>query len=430
MKNLSLFLLLFFTGFSSALAQSCAICDTYLPYIYDKVSINRSVDFRIAFETWFLSDSFEKEVKGNNIGLEITVPLIGEVIPVTFGGSYESKDAWEKWNKNRSSTKWDFSSVSKEKIYTQVATPESREIWLQCIKATCSNLQFSVDAKSGENGAIYTFAYNPKLFEAAPIYQSFESIGGLSVTSANKKFKGKLMKKSGEAIVFPWKSREETEGGIILNTNKGASVLIMVSKKAQAQQVSLTYISTKLEDITKKENLVKIGEIKAEREAPGMNGVECSSGCEACSWDGKYCARVTKIEFNAGPEQVLGNYRYQGIDRVGYSPGWSVISTDQKTEGENVYYKVVNHGPPSLWLMQADIFKAKTSFKKVTLSSPITSNAFKFSIPKDALFPSIALVLKNNRIINFELSGKLPKEIRLTEKIEEENEIQYSFSLN
>lgn len=145
--------------------QDCPSCDRYLDFIYDEVSIQKDENFQQSFKTWFFSERFEKEIKNNKRNISLTVPLKGTIL--TFGGSNESSNVWETWQRNQNSTEWDFTKISKDVIFTRIATTESRNVWLQCIEFTCGaqTQLFPVRVYSNTSEAIYTFSYNRNVLE-------------------------------------------------------------------------------------------------------------------------------------------------------------------------------------------------------------------------------------------------------------------------
>lgn len=412
---------------SNAKAQ-CPSCDNYLNVIYNKVSIKRDIDFKTAFESWFFSDAFEKEVKNKDFGASVTVPLEG--VPVTFGGNYESKDAWEKWRSNKGSTKWDFSKITRETFFSEIATDQSREIWLQCIKYTCATqLQIlPVFTESLPDKAIYKFSYNANVLENAPRYESFVCVGGLDCSFANTTYKGKPLKRNGEAIPFIW-LEGQSKGGVILNTSKGSTYLQMVSRNETGKLSSgeVTYVIQKLGDPKNNDHLEKVGEYNETKFYNGLENVkagDCWTG--HLSNDGKWCATLFTHTYTAAPQQVLKKFSASCVSgSCGFSQSESQINdSDFKTVGINIR----NWSVGTEWKFHAEIYKIKTIIELQKVNLTIAENVFTAVISKPYYFPLIELNMGNRKLV-FRPDGKIPNEIEILNTINDDNSTTYIFKV-
>nr|WP_157536389.1 hypothetical protein [Mucilaginibacter sp. L294] len=390
MKSISTFLLTLLIGtlLSSQSFSQCTTCDKYLDVIYDKISLSKTQDISASFASWFFDDNFEKEVRNNADGFSITVPFEG--VPFTFGGSHETNDVWEKRRINKGSTKWDFSKISKSSLFTQIATDDARKTWLQCIKYSCSNELFPFEVVSNQSEAIITFKYNANFLSSAPTYQEFVCSSGLDGTEANRKFKNKPMKKLGEAVKFKWLNDDATEATIILNTSKGSSFPIEVQRNGKSNEVNLSYIINTLGPEK------KIGEATSPRTSCYGSGGDQDSHCTTRSpGDGKYCAVLTTVRFNAGPGQIFRNARPRIVTGIGWNEAWvDIISTDQ---GDGTYASCVvrNWAHGAFAEITVDVLNASIENKIVDLKFPINSKKFSVTVPKGAMFPMITLKTAN-----------------------------------
>lgn len=393
-------------------AQECAVCNQYLDKLYDVISIQKSADFKESFKSWFFSQSFFNEVKNNKAGLSITVPIYG--VPVTFGGSYESNDAWQKWEQNMNSTQWDFSKITKENIFTQIATDQSREIWLQCVKSVCAsqNERFHIETSTNNDKVIFTVSYNANMIDGKPpVYESFEC-NGFDCSNATKLYKGKQMKKTGQAITIKWLNKDIAEGSLILNTSKGSSTVVNINRKINLKEGVLVVIKDYSGNLDNVDDLIKVGATSEDQLV--------AAGSE----DHK---SVYKHAFKAAPEQTLRNFEYHCVEE-GYPCGWTSIDNDQKN-GREIWVTIRSWGPLEKWRFSYDIYKAKTLLRQDSTTLKISDDLVTVNVPKNSFFPVVYLRLENGKDLVFNPQGKLPNSIKLIQSNSDENTFYYIFKI-
>lgn len=409
----SLLLSLLFFISNNGFSQECNVCNRYLDVIYDRVSIQKSEDFRESFKSWFFSKSFYNEIKGNKLGLSVTVPLEG--IPVTFGGDYESNNAWEKREENMNSTNWDFSKISKEIIFTQVATAQSRDVWLQCVKAICGsqNERFHIESTVSDQEVLFTISYNANVIDGAPpVYESFVC-NGLDCSSVTEELKGKPMKKAGEALKVKWLNQGVTEGSLVINTSRGSSKIYTVNRNLKLQEGFLAVVKESMGNLDNEKDLVKIGSVSEIKFIPG--------GSEDYN-------TVWPTKFSAAPEQTLRNFQYECLNELSWPCGWYKIDGEQRN-GREVSVTTRTWGPSMRWKFSYDIYKARTILRQDSTSLKIVDNILHVTVPKNGYFPVITLRLQNGRDLFFNPQGKLPEGVLLSESSADENSYFYSFKI-
>lgn len=236
------------------------------------------------------------------------------------------------------------------------------------------------------------------------------------------------MKANGEAIKFLWKNTDDNEGGVIVNTTKGTTLIKKVFKDIKAKEGLLEYISEKLGDLDNPSEIVKVGQINEEKIAYGMNDTkakDCFTG--HLSPDGKRCANLSKFVYKSSPEQINKNFQYRCLDERGFSCGWSHVDGFQ-ADGQEVWLHIRNWGPSSLWFVSFDIYKAKTLLKREVFPIQIINNTFYFSIPEDSNFPILTIKLENNKSITFR-PEEVVEGIELIQKQREATFTNYGFRI-
>ena len=106
MKSTDLFrycLLIIFLSFSNKVNATSEPDDILKKGIFDTYHYQMTEQSAESFKQWFFSTDFEKEIKNNSTNLSVTVPIEG--FPVTFGGSHETSDAWEKRSNTANASK-------------------------------------------------------------------------------------------------------------------------------------------------------------------------------------------------------------------------------------------------------------------------------------------------------------------------------------
>jgi len=429
--NLRIYKLMLFVAFlscycSKARAQ-CTSCDLYLDKIYDKVSIKKEGDFKANFETWFFSDDFEKEVKDNKVGLSITLPIEG--VPVTFGGNYESPDAWQTRKINKGSTKWDFSKVTKSTVFTEIATTESRLEWYNCI-AACPQTPLPVSVSSGDDdAAILTFKYNSDYFDSPPKILGFAVTGGLSATTANHDYKNQLMTRGGIAIVFSWKDETSTSGTIIMNTTRGSTVPITITRAPKANEAVITFTMARLGDYNKLEELDFVQHISSRLAVLGMSSVK-DGGCPIRSPDGKFCANQAHIIIPAQYGDVFKNFSYTAVALPPYNAAFCQVvgKDDNPTE---VGITVNNWGPTALYEISCDVYHPKIITTAFMIKALVVNNQFSFDVFKTFGYGNVDVNLLNQHKITFSLMAtELPKQVTLINKLDGGDHWTYTYKLN
>jgi len=402
---------------------SCPSCDAYLDVIYDVTHIKKNDNFNASFKSWFFSEDFKKDVQNSNTGLSVTIPIDG--VPITFGGNHESAGAWETYNKNMNSTKWDFSKVSEEEIFKKVATTDSRQTWLACIYSSC-NTRFPLRYTQQTSDVIVTFGYDANLIDGEPIITGFTCGGGLDCSVANKLYKNKkLQKGAGQSAKFKWKPNDEDEGSITLNTTKGSSITLGFKRSIPANQAVAVYTTMKMGDSSLSSESVLETKYTGSTVIMGFpnHGVRPVPGWLELDPTGQWCAMLTPIRVGPSPQHYFRNFRFD------YSPGaWYDVKDSQK-DGPVVGVTYRCWGPTPTVSYTCDVYKAIPIYHRDTVAVPVASNHFSISIPKSAITPLITVYQTNSKSFTFDPSGILPDNIILDSTDTDGNNVKYNYSI-
>jgi hypothetical protein len=184
-----------------------------------KTDANNNVDLKSSF----CSTTFETTYRHNTEGLSVTVPVYD--VPLTFGGSNDNENNWEKRTHFCSDSSAHFSSASSQSIYLEYANEGQFKAYIDCIKILSDKIPVTLSADS-ENGLVVIKADYQVIGSSLPYatVKSFQSVG-LDC--------GKNAFRRGDHIIAGGTSytcaRDQSNSAavVVLNTNEGSREIVI-----------------------------------------------------------------------------------------------------------------------------------------------------------------------------------------------------------
>jgi hypothetical protein len=221
------------------------VIDNYINNgLYDILHITKSSSVQKDFTSYFFSQKFQDTYQNNKQNLSLTVPYDG--IPITFGGSNESQDAWLIRQQNQQALSWNFSRQTFEEVYIQRADDSARQNVVQmmqvCFGGNGRVLQVVMDNNGHSVQIQYSYGIVDKN-DPLPILVGFVCSTGLACDSTNATYSGQPLITAGQTFSFLWNDNTTVHGSVSLNTSRG-SVTSTLDRMIYAPQAILSFNST------------------------------------------------------------------------------------------------------------------------------------------------------------------------------------------
>lgn len=394
MKSSKLLYVLLLLTYSNIFGQiECPSCDKYLNVIYNYLHIVKRTNLKQDFKEWFFSQKFEDEYKNNNTNLSVTIPIYG--VPVTFGGSNESSDAWTKRDSVSRITSFQIDYSTYESIFSKSATGDSRQKWLDCVKLCYQNsglnpVKISV-VSSNDQSITVNYSYVYSTGASIPVIINFTG-NGVDLSST-RSYQGQIMNTNGTAITLPWNNRGETSASISMNTTRGTASTDIIEKPLPAVQIQYSYSSY-------------------EDQMVGTRSVFIiNPGCSNCGCSGRPCyggngATVVPAHLEADPNSYYKNARYTR-DHLNswvkvFDPEYWLGIPPFGTKGSSDSAKIVTirtdgWGPGFDLNLIVDVYSKKEIRNQSIKELPVINKKVLFDIPASSSESETYLIYKGQK---------------------------------
>lgn len=400
--------------------------------LYNTLHIKKTSSLQQDFASYFFSSDFESRYHNNAAGASATIPFKG--IPVTFGGSSETQDAWEIRKENQNASLWSFNQQVFEEIYEQVADDQARQVWLEGLQVCYGGTGRVIGILTAMDGRSAQIRYSYYLIDQSdpiPVIINFQCSPSIDCDTLNKTYAGQTLVVAGEVFTFLWKDNSSLDGSVTMNTSRGASSTTQLQRTIYAPTAILTYSSTHQE-------LQSVGRKVSSFSASGVGGMECNR--QPCSPDGKWEAWDTAFVFQApdiGKGAILRNANIAGqtqfcvfssLQQLAFADsGGNVLPGAQEGPAIKAVVRVWSWGCQEE--LSGEEFLLKDITDQNTKDIPFSSNLLVISIPKSATDARLQLSI-NNKPVTFKL-GESPSDfpqIKLVTKTETPAEFVYTYS--
>jgi hypothetical protein len=326
-----------------------------------------------SLRTWFFSDDFESRYRNNNTSASITIPLEG--IPVTFGGSHASQDAWEKRTIQENASKWDLSKLSWQKVLQQEEATEVIRAWTTCIQAHIASQDRQPNRlllQTQELSDVVTLSVRYQHVPGAPVpvIFDFQTSGGLNATQALASLTFTELAE-GQDFQFPWVGNADIA---VITVRSSIGDKSITARRPANGRALVAYFVPEGEAWDYSEDR------RSETITTDDRHNEEADDQQPTSPDGKWWASDKAVELSVGPKEKIGNAFPLHVGGPG-THHFTTLDYSNERRTVRLFLRAWTH--PVSYLIVAPILSLRVPMVPKTATFEVRNGRLQIDVPKD-----------------------------------------------